>query len=264
MFCPKCGKNINNNAKFCNFCGNDLSETIQSKKDIFNLDIPYNYKKKEKKTELKKEVLCDIEEKSNHLFCPNPRCHATYKENEQFCIQCGNVYAQNPPINEEDFLNIVSVNYECIYCPECGERNDNDFDFCDCGCDFRLNPKVAEPIRKKVEYFCIKCHHTKVSQPDEICFNCSEAKNKGLKPEPVTFKNNAVFSSEEKNEDSKFKSIAFKNSTSFGSELKNAGLKPVYCSKCRKNAVSKLGDVCQECISEKSLYHIGLSFNSKK
>ena len=40
MFCPKCGGNIKNEAKFCNLCGADLREFVQSKQKLPVKNIP--------------------------------------------------------------------------------------------------------------------------------------------------------------------------------------------------------------------------------
>ena len=40
MFCPKCGGNIKNEAKFCNLCGADLREFVQSKQKPAIKNIP--------------------------------------------------------------------------------------------------------------------------------------------------------------------------------------------------------------------------------
>lgn len=116
------------------------------------------------------------------MFCPNPRCHAFVKEGELFCKRCGNDYKKNPPIFENQ-LNEKQGAYDNLYCPQCGAKSNADDTFCDCGCDFRKNPRVSQPVRTKTIFLCAVCNSEEVSIPDGICENCKKMEQKFICPE---------------------------------------------------------------------------------
>ncbi len=153
--CIYCNKKIKKNLDYCSKCGRDIRSMWQT----------------ETSDELEEVV-------SLPLFCPNPRCHAPYTEGDLFCIQCRNDYGKNPPVPEK--INAFPLNEsseKAVYCPECGtENNENDM-FCDCGCDFRIHPKIAVPPVKKI-FYCAVCNQNQVQKPDEICKSCKQTERK--------------------------------------------------------------------------------------
>ncbi len=147
--CIYCGKKIEKNLEFCNKCGRDIRSMWEPKSSNQSAEKPIA------------------------LFCPNPRCHAPYTEGDVFCIQCRNDYTKHPPIQESEFYKKSSKS-EHMYCPECGELNDNNDLFCDCGCDFRLKPRIPSPPKRKKVFYCAACGLKEVSIPDGICGTCKQ------------------------------------------------------------------------------------------
>ncbi|MCM1230897.1 MAG: zinc ribbon domain-containing protein [Ruminococcus flavefaciens] len=147
--CIYCNKKIEKNLEFCNKCGRDI-RSMWATQPVSKPTV-----------------------KPVALFCPNPRCHAPYIEGAVFCIQCTNDYGTHPPIKESDFYK-ENLKSECVYCPECGALNNSNDLFCDCGCDFRLKPKVISPPKEKRIFYCSLCNLKEVSGPDELCDNCKQ------------------------------------------------------------------------------------------
>lgn len=147
--CIHCGKKIIPNQDYCPKCGMDI------------------------RSMWKKESDEDTSLEGLPLYCPNPRCHALYTKGEPFCNLCGNDYKKNPPIWEGEYIT-EPVTKNHIYCPQCGSANDNNDLFCDCGCDFRIHPRISVPPQKRTEFFCAVCNSVRVSTPDEICPECKK------------------------------------------------------------------------------------------
>lgn len=148
--CIYCGKKIKieKGLKYCNKCGRDISSMWKDDSEV----------------EAKERL---------PMFCPNPKCHAPYVEGSTDCRQCRNDFRKHPPIYEKDLYE-VSTSSDCVYCPQCGKKNDNNDSFCDCGCDFRINPKILMPPSVKRTFYCAVCNKVKVSIPDGICDSCKQ------------------------------------------------------------------------------------------
>lgn len=144
--CIYCGKRIEKQIPYCTRCGKDIRSMWG-----------------EPEPEPPKEL----------LFCPNPKCHAPFSEGDLFCIQCRNDYAKHPPVPESAFSG-GTAEERGVYCPLCGAENDNADLFCDCGCNFRIHPRVAAPPVSKRVFYCAVCGKTEVSEPDGICTECRE------------------------------------------------------------------------------------------
>jgi len=155
--CIYCKKKIEKYLDYCNKCGRDIRSMWA--------------------TETQTEI--ETPSASLPLFCPNPRCHAPYTTGELFCLRCSNDYGKNPPIPEKDFsANEVVSSSRCIYCPECGALNDNNDAFCDCGCNFRIKPRVAKPPATRAIFYCAVCNKKQVAVPDGICEECRQVEKK--------------------------------------------------------------------------------------
>ncbi|MDE6797735.1 MAG: hypothetical protein K2J36_06980 [Ruminococcus sp.] len=148
--CIYCDKKINKYINICNKCGRDISSMWAE-----NTPAPEN-------PETPKTP--DIP-----LFCPNKKCRFPYAEGSLFCPQCRNDYAKNPPV-PDDSPDISGDNG--IFCPVCGLQSNPDDIFCDCGCDFRANPRISKPLPISHIFYCSVCNLRKVSGPDEMCDSC--------------------------------------------------------------------------------------------
>lgn len=151
--CIYCNKKIVPNQDYCPKCGRDIRSMWQ--------------------TDTSEENSID----STPMYCPNPRCHALYTRGTPFCNLCGNDFKRNPPIPESDFT-LESVDTNRIYCPKCGAVNNNSDLYCDCGCDFRINPRLASPPQKRAEFFCAVCGVNRVLTADGICTECKKKEEK--------------------------------------------------------------------------------------
>lgn len=148
--CVFCNKKIEKGIEYCNKCGKDI-------RFMWKTDI-------------------EVEQPTETLpmYCPNSKCHALYNVGELFCLQCGNDYGVNPPIYEKDFYK-EEPQSEGTFCPECGMQCNKDDFFCDCGCDFRVRPKVfKKPSIIKNDFRCSICNSNTVLFPGGICDKCSK------------------------------------------------------------------------------------------
>ena len=143
--CIYCNKKIVANQEYCPKCGKDIRSMWQSEKSDEDSNIP--------------------------LYCPNPKCHALYTKGSPFCRLCGNDYKKQPPIHETDFVS-EPPEADCVYCPQCGKQNKNNDLFCDCGCDFRTNPRIAVQLRPETVFFCAICGTNRVNMPNDVCDIC--------------------------------------------------------------------------------------------
>lgn len=141
--CIYCKGKVGVNTPFCIHCGKDI----------------------------RKMWAINEEKEKQPLFCPNPKCHALFVEGNVFCINCGIDFKKHPPILEQDF-KFESSSSDKIYCSVCGAKCTNNDIFCDCGNDFRRNPKVSMPPDVKPTFLCAVCNTKKVSFPDDICSEC--------------------------------------------------------------------------------------------
>lgn len=69
MYCEKCGKQLNDNDKFCISCGTKVEEDVQV----------------------------------DHICCPN--CDSVLNDDDQFCTSCGTKIGNQEEVTEENFNN---------------------------------------------------------------------------------------------------------------------------------------------------------------
>ena len=70
MYCPKCGKNISDTARFCSGCGYQIKKDIEENNEIIT----------EKTKEINLDIIKDVEQKPNYNF------NQTEKKNHNFII----------------------------------------------------------------------------------------------------------------------------------------------------------------------------------
>lgn len=87
------------------------------------------------------------------------------------CNKCGrdisSMWAESPDKPETPETPDIP-----LFCPVCGLPSNPDDIFCDCGCDFRANPRISKPLPISHIFYCSVCNLRKVSGPDEMCDSC--------------------------------------------------------------------------------------------
>lgn len=202
--CIYCDKKVKLNSPFCNKCGRDI-------RCMWETDEP--------------DESAVVQEP---LFCPNPVCHAPYTDGEVWCIQCRNDFGRFPPIPKSKFGDTGAVPTERVFCPRCGKQYDDPHErFCECGCDFRIEPMVASSqrvsfpeqpaaqINKRI--FCAECRSMAVRNEGDVCDSCKQRKRQS------------------------------------GQQF--------MCPECRRTPVSRAGQLCSECSRNQPMRGIGEGFH---
>ena len=129
MFCTKCGKQIEENTKFCVYCGAKQVDTSAS--NVQN-------------TSLQDQNLGNVEQNSGHTEIGSfhcTKCGKQIEENTKFCVYCGakqrnssDSNVQNVSSQDQNFSNVEqNLNHtrtNTFYCTNCGKQIEKNTKFC--------------------------------------------------------------------------------------------------------------------------------------